>query len=269
MKILHLASQFFPEYSGSSTRLYHLLSHLPQEISLVVNNRTLDGRFIALREEKFGNIDVWRIPLEPSGICNKLPLRYFYHLAIKEHIKKMVSRQAGIAVMHAHGTQVVTGESGMEIARKRKIPFVCEIHADRREYTSGWWKHIHTAYVDHKTRQILNFSDYVIALTFSLKKWISRHYGISDKKIEVVPNGVDTKMFSQSAEYAEQARKIREDLGIDGRKVVMYSGYMDTINGVNMLARSIPTIIAEKKNIVFLFIGHGPESEKIKVLAKD
>lgn len=32
MRILHLALNFFPEYSGTTTRLYSLLSSLPYEI---------------------------------------------------------------------------------------------------------------------------------------------------------------------------------------------------------------------------------------------
>jgi spore coat protein SA len=49
----------------------------------------------------------------------------------------------------------------------------------------------------------------------------------------------------------------------------MYAGYMDGINGVPGLARIIPQIIRDWPDICFLFIGFGPEEDRLKALAKE
>jgi len=268
MKILHLASQFFPEYSGSSVRLYHLLSHLPFEVDIIVNNKTIDGEYVTLPKEKFGNINVRRISLEPNGICSQLPFRYFYHLAARSNVKRLISREKEIDVIHAHDTKVVTGEAAMESSKKLKIPFICEIHAARKDYISGWSKYFHNIYAEYKTKQILDSSSQIITLTYALKNWLRRHYKVDNKKITVVPNGVDVQTFRPKLEYERGAKEIRDKLGTDNRKIVMYSGYMDTLNGITDLVQFLPEIIHKRQDVCFLFVGYGPERDRVLSLSQ-
>ena len=249
MKILHLASQFFPEYSGSSVRLYHLLSHLPFEVDVIVNDKTIGREYITSPRERFGNINVHRISLEPNGICSRLPFRYFYHLGAKSNVKRLISRQKEIDIIHTHGTSVATGEAAMESSKKLKIPFICEIHVRRKDYFSGWSKYFRSIYAEHKIKQILHSSSQIITLTESLKNWLQRYYEVDDKRITVIPNGVDAQIFRPNLEYEKEAKEIREKLGADNRKIVMYSGYMDTLNGITDLFQFLPEIIHERQNV--------------------
>jgi glycosyltransferase involved in cell wall biosynthesis len=268
MKILHLTSQFFPEYSGSSVRLYHLLSRLPFEVDIIVNNKTIDGEYVALPKEKFGNVNVHRISLEPNGICSQLPFRYFYHLAARSNVKRLISREKEIDIIHAHGTWVTTGEAAMESSKKLKIPFICEIHARRKDYFSGLYKYLRSTYAEYKTRQILHSSSHIITLTYAMKNWIQRYYKVDNKKITVVPNGVDVQTFRPKSEYEEKAKEVRGKLGADNRKIVMYSGYMDTLNGITDLAQFVPEIIHKMQDICFLFVGYGPERDRVLSLSQ-
>jgi len=268
MKILHLAPLFFPDYSGSSVRLYHLLSHLPFEVDIVVNNKTIDGECITLPKERFGNINVHRVSLEPRGICSQLPFRYFYHLAAKSNVKRLISGEKKIDVIHAHGTGVTTGETAMESSKRLKIPFVCEIHARRKDYISGWDKCFRNIYAEHKTGQILHSSSQIITLTYSLKNWLQRYYEVDNKKITVIPNGVDVEAFRPKLEYEKEAKEIREKLGAANHKIVMYSGYMDTLNGITDLVQLLPEIIRKRQEVYFLFVGYGPEKDRIISLSQ-
>ena len=65
MKLLHLTQYFFPEYSGTTTRLYNIVSRLPFNVQILASNRTVKGAIIAEKEEQFGNVKVNRIPLVP------------------------------------------------------------------------------------------------------------------------------------------------------------------------------------------------------------
>ena len=268
MKILHLTSQFFPEHSGSSVRLYHLLSHLPFEVDIIVNNKNIDGEYISLPKERFGNINVHRISLEPNGICSQLPFRYFYHLAAKSNVKRLISQEEEIDIIHAHGTGVITGEAAMESSKRLKIPFVCEIHARRKDYISGWSKYFHNIYAEYKTGQILHSSSQIITLTYSLKNWLQGYYRVDNRRITVIPNGVDMQTFRPKLEYEKEAKEIREKLGVDNHKIVMYSGYMDTVNGITDLVEFLPEIIHKRRNVCFLFVGYGPEKDRVLSLSQ-
>jgi len=268
MKILHLASQFFPDYLGSSVRLYNLLSHLPFEVDIIAGNKTIDGEYITLAKERFGNVSVHRVSLEPNGICSQLPFRYFYHLAAKSNVKRLICQEKEIDIIHAHGTKVITGEAAMESSKKWKIPFICEIHAVRKDYISGWSKYFHNIYAEHKTKQILDSSSQIITLTYALKNWLRRHYKVDNKKITVVPNGVDVQTFRPKLEYERGAKEIRDKLGADDRKIIMYSGYMDTLNGITDLVQFLPEIIRKRQDVCFLFVGYGPERDRVLSLSQ-
>jgi len=268
MKILHLAPLFFPDYSGSSVRLYHLLSHLPFKVNIIVNNKTIDGEYITLPKERFGNINVHRISLEPSGICSQLPFRYFYHVAAKSNITRLISREKEFDIIHAHGTGVTTGEAAMQSSKKLKIPFICEIHARRKDYISGWNKPFRNIYAEYETRQILHSSSQIITLTYSLKNWLQVSYEVDNKKITVIPNGVDIEAFRPKLQYEKEGEEIREKLGADDQKIVMYSGYMDTLNGITDLVQCLPEMINKRQDVCFLFVGYGPEKDRIVSLSQ-
>ena len=87
LRILHFNSEFFPEYSGSATRLFNLLSKLNDEIILITSDRTLAGKEICRKEETFGNISVKRVSVQPNGIINRIPpLRYVHSIFITPKI---------------------------------------------------------------------------------------------------------------------------------------------------------------------------------------
>lgn len=269
MKILHLASQFFPDYLGASVRLYYLLKNLPFEVDIIVNNKTIDGKRILLGREKFSNLIVHRMTIEPLGVFKKYPFCYLFHLIAKSNIKKLISQHQEINVIHAHNAQIITGVAAMEASRRFKIPFLCEIHGVITEYSSGAWKYIHKSYINHKSRQILNSSSQIITLTHSLKDWLQRYYKLNRERITVVPNGVDARIFSPRPEYKDEAQKIRMKLRINANNVIMYAGYMDQINGISDLIKCFPEMIGIRKDICFLFIGQGPEAEKIRDLSQE
>jgi hypothetical protein len=68
LKVLHLANYFFPEYSGTTTRLYNLISRLPFPVELLTSDRIVKGEKIAQKEEQFGNVAVKRLPLSIGAL---------------------------------------------------------------------------------------------------------------------------------------------------------------------------------------------------------
>jgi len=85
MKVLHLTKYFFPEYSGTTTRLYNLVTRLPFEIKVITSNRIGNGDIIDKYEDQFGSIKVVRAPLVPGNAIENTPiLRYIHSLCVRE-----------------------------------------------------------------------------------------------------------------------------------------------------------------------------------------
>ncbi len=268
MKILHLTSYFFPEYSGTTTRLYHLLSRLPFEVRIITSDKTMKGESIVQKREQFGNITVDRTRLEPEGLLSRTPLRYFHTFYRKPDIFARVARQHRFDIVHVHTIcKQALGNIGRQISREFKKPFILEIHAIEREYLAGLSKSIKRFYIDSQTKKLLACCDRVITLTETLKAWLCQCYQVPRNKVTVIPNGVDITHFTWNFTYELRALRLKQNLGINGR-VVLYAGYMDKLNGIDDLVSIIPEIIQKRDDIVFAFIGHGPGKKKLTVISR-
>jgi len=267
---VHLTSYFFPEYSGTATRLYNLLSRLPYKVSLITSDRMMSGMLIPQESEQINNIEVRRVPLYPQtrlasiSAIRRLYTIYAYYQMLRKVIK--VGEDKKFDVIHAHNT-LPFGEAARKLAKIYHCPFVFELHAISEENLAGISKIIQKIYLEKETRRLTKYAHHVITLTHSQKERICRFYKIPKEKITVVPNGVDVDTFVSGKKYQKNAENLREKLGISG-KIVMYAGIMDKINGLADLANVIPSIISEKTDTSFVFIGHGPEEDKIIALSK-
>jgi glycosyltransferase involved in cell wall biosynthesis len=100
-----------------------------------------------------------------------------------------------------------------------------------------------------------------IILTVSEKeKQIFSSYAIGKAQIEVIPNGVDTAIFSKPVNVA----KLREDYGLTNNHVVIFVGNMEyepNKEAVRLIATKIaPEVKKVVKNVTFLIVGrvNGP-----------
>jgi glycosyltransferase involved in cell wall biosynthesis len=88
--------------------------------------------------------------------------------------------------------------------------------------------------------------------------------GVPEKKISLIPNGVDPEMFKPESD----GRVFREELDLNGAFVVTYAGALG-------MANDIPTILnaaaelREQKSIQFLLVGDGKERPKLQKMADD
>lgn len=270
MKLLHLTAYFFPEYSGTSTRLYNLLCRLPSEVLLLTSNRMMTGELIPQESEQFGNIEVRRLSLpagkRPAGIpaLRYLNIIYDYYLRQGKLIEPFGNEKW--AIIQAHNV-IPFGEAARKLARTLHVPFVTELHGMSEESLSGIARIIGGIYLQKETQRLLGQCDHAITLTHSLKEWLLKCYKLPEHRITVVPNGADTGQFSPNTEDKKKAEKLREKLGMPG-KIVMYAGAMDHINGLDDLAGIIPQIIKERPTTSFVFIGNGPEQQKLLSLSE-
>jgi len=270
MKILHIVNSFLPEYLGTAIRLYNLLLNQPYNIQLYVPDKTLKGEKIQRTEEQLGvNINVKRVSLDyHKGFIDSIPyLSSMHSVNRKSKILVMHTQKEDFDIVHGHSH---IGLASKQLAQRSKKPLVYEVHVPlTNRYSVKFNPVTFLASVHTKKNEmdIMRFSDCIITLTQSLKDWIHNFYNISKEKITVVPNGADINKFASKEEYKKKADELKERFSLSDN-IVMYAGYMDRINGMLDLADIIPSIISEKNDTSFVFIGHGPEEDKILALSK-
>lgn len=255
LNILVLHSTFLPDYTGSSIRLYNLLSRVPYNLSVITPNRKVNGEYFKLKSERIQNIEIKRVPSFSQDPIWKLPvLKQYYH-------QKMIFNET--KRMHFDIIQSRSIYPYMESAyrqhRKFNKPLIIEAHPT--EDINSFY-----SFYLFKVLKILKSASHIITLTNSLKKWVQDQYEITEEKISVINNGVNNEKFKPQDSHLNES--LKEKLG-NPEKIVMYAGYLDGINGMDMLIKSAISIIESNHQISFVFMGQGPYCDEIHKLSND
>lgn len=255
LKVLVLHNTFLPDHTGSSIRLYNLLSRIPYQISVLTPEKMVNGSYFKLNNEIFDHIEVKRITaLSPTSI-HKLPLLRYYH-----HEKKIfdASKKECFDIIQSR-TLPPYIISAYKLHKKFDKPLIIEAHP--HEDVNA----IYMYYIINLLK-ILKKASHIITLTNSLKRWVQNQYKLPEKKITVIPNGVNSEKFKPKKSHLTTS--LREKLG-NPEKIVFYSGYLDVLNGMDMILQTIPNIVENYPGISFVFMGHGPYYNQIKKLSEE
>jgi glycosyltransferase involved in cell wall biosynthesis len=95
-------------------------------------------------------------------------------------------------------------------------------------------------------------SNRVVAVTHYLQR-ILVNIGVSPKRIAVVPNGVDTEMFTPSLDVSS----IRKHYGLENKCVVLFSGHLEDWAGLTLLVDLARTLDEKIPSSVILLVGAG------------
>lgn len=82
--------------------------------------------------------------------------------------------------------------------------------------------------------------------------------GFGKEKVHLITNGVDTELFKPE----NRSENLRKEWGIDGKFAVCYAGIHGIAQGLEIIINAAKEL-KEYKDIIFVFIGEGPEKEKL------
>jgi glycosyltransferase involved in cell wall biosynthesis len=88
--------------------------------------------------------------------------------------------------------------------------------------------------------------------------------GFDASKVHLITNGVDTEFFKK--EYRDEA--FRKEVGIEDKFAVCYAGIHGLAQGLEVVINAAENI-KEYENVQFVFIGDGPEKQKLINMVKD
>jgi glycosyltransferase involved in cell wall biosynthesis len=110
---------------------------------------------------------------------------------------------------------------------------------------------------------IVKHSDAIVVPGVKHKEYFHT-MGYSNRKIFLMPN-VSNMTFKE--EYLDQAQKIKEDLGLYNKKIVLYVGRLITRKGVDYLIESFAKLEKELSDAVLVIVGDGDLREKLEELS--
>lgn len=267
--VLFLCQFFYPEYISSALLPYDTVLALkdagfsvdalcgyPREYS--------EGGEIPVKETVNG-VGIHRLKylqLDRSGFLGRLVNYFSFTLMVLLHLGEIGRYRA--VVVYSNPPILPWIASWAKVIFGTKLVFVSyDLYPEVATVTSTLREgNLICKLMDHINRCVYRRADQVVALSSEMKDYIAAHRPIDPDRVRVIPNW-----------YADQGRQEkRKDNSfrdvVENKFVVSYFGNMGTCQDMDTILGAI-RLLRDRKDIFFLFAGHGNKMEALKQILKE
>lgn len=155
------------------------------------------------------------------------------------------------------------GWSGLELARRWKVPLILEVNAPIAREQEGYERFVLLQSADAIEREILCGAGAAIAVSRVVGDWVLSR-GVPRERLHVIPNAIARERF----ERAGDGRAIRERFGLDGRRVIGFVGSFQPWQDTACLVRAYERLRARHPDAHLLLVGYGPLRDELEQWVK-
>ena len=268
-KILHALEVSLPMLGGYTIRSKYIIEN-QKRIGLepvIITSPLHEEETPLLHDyEEIGQTRYYRTgkynKLKPSdSLAVRLIKRHAYSRGYQKAIRAAAVKEE-IDIIHAHSSYL-NGIRGNIVGRELGIPTVYEVRGlwqDTAVAISGIdKKHWKYRFVDYMERRAMLGADRVIAISHRLRDELIQK-GIEEKRLSVVPNGVDLDTFKPK----EKNARILKQYDLQGKIVIGFIGSIRKLEGLSLFIDHLPELTNQYENIRVLLVGDGDEVTVLK-----
>jgi glycosyltransferase involved in cell wall biosynthesis len=273
MKICMLAPEFPPVWGGVGTYTFELTRHLPKnvEIHVVTPKRQSFGmqkmsRNSELIENIGDNVHIHYVSVAKGSFMYNAEFQY----ACLKQVPKIIKEEK-IDVIHSHQAHM---PDLLLMFRKLNANIVTTVHTTIKfQRTATTASHRNLSELENSERATYYLYPFLriaeelyvkrkrnyITPSFYMAKWLKKNFSIATN-VDVIPNCVDV-----SDDHSSSETELLETLipkGSRGKRIILYSGRLLAMKGVDDLVTAIPKIskLIGKNELLFIFAGPGDYS---------
>ncbi|MCJ7752106.1 MAG: glycosyltransferase family 4 protein, partial [Armatimonadetes bacterium] len=187
--------------------------------------------------------------------------------ALARSIERVAAEFGDIEVLHAH-SPMLCGLAALQAGAALRVPVVYEVRGLWEEaFVQGSFLRrfgLRYQLARRLDGRVCQRADAVVAISESLRSDLIRR-GIPGDKVTVVPNAVDTEVFTPREVSVQQ----RSDLGLSEGPLVLYLGAVRHYEGVEVLLRAFSSVRSRVPRAHLAIIGAGEASQQIASLAAE
>ena len=268
MNVCFVTPEYFPISGGTGAYVYYL----SQSLQKLGHNVHVVARDKQDSERTVNGIQVHYI----SGVGNALTRYWKFARSASKKIEEL-NKQNKIDIIHANLPLVPS----FAIPDDSANAIVCAVHStwkgeaivtkrdNPKELNPNEKAMLRFNFVLRSyEKKLMKRSDALIAVSKYTVNELTELYGINEKKIYVIYNGVDVEKFKPRPNIAELRREFRLE---ENKKVVLFVGRLYHRKGLEILLRSIPPILKEFSNVHFAISGTGfkQKEQSLRDLTKE
>lgn len=160
------------------------------------------------------------------------------------------------------GTLTTSSILGIVVSKLRKTKLVLDIRSVPVE-VGGFYGALHEFWFDVSVHIARKLFSGITIVTPMMKQEICAEFSINPSRVGVWENGATTTLFDPDA-WRIQGNKLKAKLGLSGKFVVFYHGYVVSTRGLLEVIEAIKMIKKEHSNVVFFMLGSGPFADQLK-----
>jgi PEP-CTERM/exosortase A-associated glycosyltransferase len=202
--------------------------------------------------------DIDGTPHHRTGPPPDVSLPLLRERALMRHLQKRIERVIGQSrphVVHAH-SPVLVGLPALRAARNHGVPFVYEVRdlwenasVDRGKFRFNSPRYLLARGLE---TSVMRRADAVVTICEALKADVTSRV-LDPDRVFVVGNGVDTTLFAPSP--ANGTEELRRRWHLDGKQVIAYVGTFQPYEGLELLIRALPAILARCPSAHLVIVG--------------
>jgi glycosyltransferase involved in cell wall biosynthesis len=153
-------------------------------------------------------------------------------------------------------------DCGFGLANHLDAPLVLSVHGLQVEEAAGWGvKRPGWGRLAERLGEVpqLRAADLVACVSDGVAAAVTRR-GVPDGRVLVTPNGVDAQHFQRRPDRDE----LRQELGIQGRFVVGWSGSFRSFHGLDLALDAMEHLRLEAPEVTLLLMGDGPHRRTVE-----
>jgi glycogen(starch) synthase len=264
-RVLILSWEYPPLIEGGLARHVRKLSEAMVELDVEVHVLTRGGEESPARELANGVV-VHRIrePKRPTDLGE-------FVTWVERMNSDMLA--AGVELGDRYEFDVVHGHDWLvanacdHLAKRFEAPLVTTIHATEHGRHQGWVDKHPQTYIHGVERWITNRSQQVIACSHYMREQIVDIFGVAEKRVSVIPNGIDPDDLQ--AQNPAELERLRSEFAAPGEKLVLLIGRLVYEKGFQLALEAMPRVIEEAPGTRFLVAGSGTHEAELHRQAED
>ena len=266
MKIIYLHQYFNTPSMSGGTRSYEMAIRMVKkghEVHMITSERTPTRKIGIWREEIIDGINIYwlSVPYDNKMSFSQRIIAFFIY-AFKAGRKAI---HIGGNIVFATSTPLTIAIPAIKTKKKLKIPMVFEVRDLWPELPIAIGA-IKSPLLKYIAKQLelwaYKHSNEIIALSPGMGEGVVKT-GFPIHKIHIIPNSSDISLFQVQNEIGLQFRKKYEWLN-DEDKLIIYTGTLGEINGVDYLVDIANEFIEINKKVKFLIAGVGIQEKVVR-----
>ena len=168
----------------------------------------------------------------------------------------------------ASSPQLLVGLAGWWISRLNHVPFVFEVRDLWPESLAAVGVGNANSALHRLLRRIAGFlyrkADQIVVVTPAFREYLVSKWHVAREKISIVPNGVETRIFSPRFPDPE----LRKSLDGEGKFIVSFIGTLGLAHGLETLITAAERFQKNEPGILFVLVGEGADRQRIASIAQ-